>query len=199
MFVSQHSLVFRAPVDLRVFAVSQPPLVHLQEHPLIPVVVLRVAGVQYPIPVKGAGVATHRYFLLFDVVVGPRRRIDAAFDGGVLSRQPKRVPTDRVHDVAALLHPVARHHITEGVGLGVTHVQVTRGVGEHVEHIHLLALVVGVPGTERLQLVPDGQPALLQLLRVVDLLGRVRGGIGTVGHGVLFEVGRYPLMVPTGL
>ena len=116
-------------------AVGQAALEHPQEQPLVPAVVLRVAGVQHAVPVERAGVAAHRRLLRRDVLVGPRRRVGAALDGGVLRGQAEGVPADRVQHVEAALHPVARDDVAQRVRLGVTHVQVARRVREHVEHV----------------------------------------------------------------
>ena len=74
-----------------------------------------------------------------------------------------------MHDIEAALHPIARDDVTEGVGLRVTHMEVTRGVGEHVEDILGGARITLYAGAEGLQVVPDGQPARLDLLDVVRL------------------------------
>ena len=74
-----------------------------------------------------------------------------------------------MHDVEAALHPVSRYDVAEGVGLRVTHVEVTRGVGEHVEDVLGGARIALDAGAEGLQVVPDGQPARLDLLDVVRL------------------------------
>ncbi len=77
-----------------------------------------------------------------------------------------------MHDIEALLHPVSSQHIAERVGLGVTHVQVAGRVGEHVKHVLLGPLVGGVARAERLQVIPDRKPGLLQQFRVVDVCSR---------------------------
>jgi len=175
LLVGQHGLTVGAPVDVRGLAVRKPALVHLQEEPLIPVVVLRVTGVERAVPVERAAVAAHGCALGGYVLVRPTGRVDGPLDGGVLSRQAEGVPTDRVQDVVALLHPVARQDVTQGVGLGVAHVEVPRRVGEHVQHVLRGPDVVRVPGAERGDVVPDRQPALLQRMRVVGLVGGLLG------------------------
>ena len=176
LLVGEHGLVVRAPVDRAVLAVGQPALEHLQEEPLVPAVVLRVAGVEHAVPVERAGVAAHRRLLLLDVLVRPADRVLAALDGGVLGGQAEGVPADRVHDVEAALHPVARDDVAERVRLGVAHVQVARGVREHVEDVLLGPVVVGAARAERRELVPDRQPPLLDRRDVVGVADVVRFG-----------------------
>ncbi len=105
--------------------------------------------------------------LLGDVVVSPAHRILTATDRGVLRWQAERIPTDRVHHVEALLDPVPGDHITERVRLRVTHVQITRRVGKHVQYVLLRPVIVGQPRTERRELIPNRQPALLDRGEVV--------------------------------
>ena len=137
---------------------------------MVPLVVLGVRGMQHAIPVEGAGVATHRSFLNRNVFVSPGARIGATLDGGVLSRQTKRVPPDWVHDVKSLLNPVAGDHITEGIGLGMAHVQIPRWVREHIQDILLGTWVLWATRLKWLYLIPDGQPLLLYSLDVISLM-----------------------------
>ena len=172
LLVRQNGLVERAPVDLARLAVSEPALVELQEQPLVPAVVLRVARLQHPVPVEARRVAAHARLLLGDVVVGPPVRVEAALDRGVLGGEPERVPADRVEHAEALLTPVACDDIAERIRFGVTHVQIPRRIREHVQDVLPRPLVVGVVGGERLELVPDRKPLVLDgrevVLRAVD-------------------------------
>ena len=53
LLVGEHGLVDRIPVDERVLAVGDAFLEHLQEQPLVPAVVLGLAGRQFARPVEG--------------------------------------------------------------------------------------------------------------------------------------------------
>jgi hypothetical protein len=177
LLVREHGLVVRAPVDPAVLAVGEALLEHLEEEPLVPLVVLGVARVQHAVPVERRGVQLHAALLLVDVLVGPRARVDAALDGRVLGRETERVPTDGVEHVEALLSPVASDDITEGVGLGMPHVQVAGRIREHVEDVLARLRVVAIGGAEGLGLVPDRLPLLLHGVEVV--LGTV---VVLLGH-----------------
>ena len=135
LLIGQHRLTVGTPVDVGGFAVRQPTVVHLQEKPLVPVVILRVAGVQGAVPVEGAGISAHRSPLGGDVFIRPGRRVDSALDRGILRWEAERVPADGVQHVEPPLHPVPRQHIAQCIGLGVPHVQIPGGVGEHVQHV----------------------------------------------------------------
>ena len=59
LLVREHRLTRRTPVHGRCLAVRESALVHLEEEPLVPVVVLRITGVEHPIPVERTGVPAH--------------------------------------------------------------------------------------------------------------------------------------------
>ena len=166
LLVGKHCLVYRVPVDPRVFAVGEALLVHLEEQPLVPLVVLGVARVKHASPVEARGVASHRLLLLLDVVVGPRDGVQSTLDGRVLSRQTEGVPANGVQHVEVAVAPVASNHIAQRVGLSVTHVQVAGGVRKHVEHVLAVAGVIRVVRAEWLQFVPDRQPLFLDFREV---------------------------------
>ncbi len=168
LLVGQHGLVVGAPVDRAVPAVGQPALAELQEQPLGPPVVLRVARVQPPRPVEADAVPLERLVLGLDVGVGVVRRVCVVADRGVLSRQPERVPAHRVQHLVAAQPPVARDHVVQRGHLGMAHVQVAARVGEHRQRIALLPRGV-VVRAERLHLVPDRQPLVLRGPDVVGL------------------------------
>ena len=72
-----------------------------------------------------------------------------------------------MHDVETFEDPVPRDDIANRVRLSMAHVQVTRWIGKHVQDIFLGTLIIGITGTERGKLVPDGEPAFLDLGEVV--------------------------------
>ncbi|SIM62414.1 Uncharacterised protein [Mycobacteroides abscessus subsp. abscessus] len=183
LLVGQHRLVLGAPVDRGVLAVGQAFGVELLEQPLGPAVVLGVRGVQAPGPVHGDPVALEGGRLGLDVAVGPLGRVRAVLDGGVLRGQAEGVPADRVHHVVAALHPVAGDDVAHREGLGVAHVQVPGGVGEHVQDV-AAGLGAVVEGDEDPLGLPVLLPAGLQGRGVVGpLLGRLLADCVThLGH-----------------
>jgi hypothetical protein len=151
LLVGQHGLVDRAPVHVPVPAVSQVALVEPQEQPLVPVVVGGIAGLQPAAPVERGRVAPERGRLGLDVGVGPVGWMRVVPDGGVLGGQPEGVPADRVQDIPAAQEVVAGERVTDGVRLGVAHMQVTRRVRKHVHQVEPFPRVSGIgAGAERL-------------------------------------------------
>ena len=170
LLVGQHRLVVGTPVDRALLPVGQTPLVELQEQPLRPAVVLRVAGVEGTGPVEARPEALAAVHLGGDVGVGEGRGVLVTLDGGVLGVQAEGVEPHRVQHLVATLPPVARDHVVQGEHLGVAHVQVTRRVGEHRQRVALLACARAhdvVARLEGLQVLPDPVPLLLDRRDVV--------------------------------
>src|SRR5690606_36216279 len=84
LLIGEHGLILGAPVDQAVLAVGQTAFEEPEEEPLVPAVVLGVAGVQTTGPVQRDGVAPERLGLGLNVGVGPLGRVEVVFDGGVL-------------------------------------------------------------------------------------------------------------------
>ena len=51
LLVSQNRATLRAPVDQGLLAVSQTTFEHLQKEPLVPAIILRLAGGDFAVPV----------------------------------------------------------------------------------------------------------------------------------------------------
>ena len=142
LLVGQHGLVHRIPVDDLRLAVGDALLEHLQEEPLVPLVVGRVAACQLARPVDRQ---TQRLALALhhaDVLVGPRCGGDLALHRGVFCRQAKGVPAHRHQDIEALHALVARKHVVDGVVAHMPHVQPAARVRQHRAGVELLFLRV---------------------------------------------------------
>ena len=171
LLVGQHGVVDRAPVDRRPLAVRQPALEHLQEDPLVELVVVRQAGRDLALPGVADAEPLQLPLHVRDVVERRRFRVRAGLDRGVLGRQAERVPPERVQHVEAA-HPLgARHHVADDVVADVADVRVAGRVREHFEAVVLRARRIDVD-LER----PGRGPVRLPLL--VELLGFVVGHEG---------------------
>ena len=137
---------------------TRPGLEEVEEHPLLVLVVGRVAGRDLAAPVERQ---PHRLELLLhrgDVGVGPFLGMDLALHGGVLGRHAEGVPAHRVQHVDAAGALEARDHVAHGVVADVAHVDAPRRVGEHLQHVVFRARVV-VGDLEDAALVPGFLPA----------------------------------------
>src|SRR5690606_22697381 len=137
LLVGEHGLVDRIPVDDLGLAVGDALFEHLQEQPLVPFVVGRVAGAHFARPVDRQPHRLHLLFHVGDVVVGPFGRGDAGFHGGVLGRHAEGVPTHGHEDVVSAHAQLAGHHVVDGVVAHVTHVELAAGVGQHRAGVEL--------------------------------------------------------------
>ena len=122
LLVGQYGHVVRAPVDGGGLLVDQALLVELGEEPLLPAVVVRLAGGQLPIPVIAQTQHLQLVLHVFDVFVGPGGRRRVVLDGGVFCRQAEGVPTDGLQHVLAIEPLITGDHITYGVVANVPHV-----------------------------------------------------------------------------
>ena len=166
LLVGEHGVLDRIPVDLGGLAVGQLLLQEIQEQPLLVHVVAGIAGGELAAPVDrhahGLELAPHGV----DVLVGPLARMDLALHGGILGRQPERVPAHGMQHVEPLGSHVAGHHVAQRVVAHMPHVHAARRIGEHLELVALglLALVLGAVGAA---LLPHLLPVLLAHGRVV--------------------------------
>ena len=194
LLVREHSLVLGAPVNHGVLTVRQALLVELLEQPLSPLVVLGVRGVQAAAPVSGNSVTLERLSLSLNVLVRPLLRVSVVLNSCVLSGQAEGVPANRVQNIVAALLEVAGVHVTNSECLRVTHVKVTGGVREHIQHI--LAALGGVTGgLENLRFVPVGAPLGFHSAEVVRIfvafglyLSRHSDSLKTVDQNLTLQV-----------
>ena len=174
LLVGEHGAIDRVPVHLAELALDQTRAQEVDEHLLLVLVVGRIAGRDLARPVERQ---PHRLELRLhhrDVLVGPCLGMDLALHGGVLRRQPERVPAHGMEHVEPHGAFVARDHVAHGVVAHVPHMDAPRRIGEHLEHVVLRARVV-VAGGEDVPLVPHLLPTRLRLAGVVAFGGHWLG------------------------
>ena len=157
LLVGEHGLVDRIPVDDAGLQVRDALLEHLEEQPLVPAVVLGVAGRELARPVDREPDRLHLRLHRRDVLARPFRRRLAGLHRGILGRQPERVPAhrhQRIHPAHAQL-PV--HHVVDRVVAHVTHVQHAGRVRQHRHAVVLRA--VGALGARDRRRRPSTRPA----------------------------------------
>ena len=167
-FIGQHALAARAPVDGHIGLIGQAVLVHLQENPLRPLVILGIGGVDLPVVIKGE--AQHLQLLaeVIDIALGYDGGVDMILDGKVLRRQAESVPADGVQHVVALHALFARHDIQRRVGAGMADVQAyARGIGEFDQRV-ILGLGVIIGSGEGLVVGPDLLPLFFNPFGIVE-------------------------------
>ncbi len=169
LLVGQHRLVHRVPVDRRRGAIGQPLLHQPGEQPLLPSVVVRVAGSQLPVPVVAEAQLLELVLHVRHVGLGPPGRRYPMLDGRVLGRQPEGVPPHGLEHVLAQHPLVAGDHVPDGVVTHMPHVQTPGGVGKHGQAVKLLPRRV-FHRLEGLVLFPIGLGRCLDLARVIVVL-----------------------------
>ena len=167
LFVCQHALAARAPVDRHGGLIGQPVLEHLQEDPLRPLIVGRVGRVDRAIPVKA--VAKHLELLgeVCNVVFRDNGRMDMVLDGIVLGRQTERIKSDREQDIVALHPALAADDVHRRERARVADVQpLSGGIRELDQPVKLRARITG-DGRERLFRLPARLPFFLDCLKII--------------------------------
>ena len=137
LLVGQHGLVNRVPIDHGVLAVSESFFHQPGKKPLLPAVILRLAGRYLARPVIRE---THTLQLsahMVDVLIGPLCGRDRSLDRRVLGRQPERIPAHGLQDIAPQHPLIATHHIADRVVTDMSHVQLTRGIRQHGQAVEL--------------------------------------------------------------
>ena len=131
LLTSQGSIAFRAPIHRRHFAVCQIILEQLNEIPLCPMVIFRVArcSISSPIP-HGAHTAQLTAHTV-DIGISPLFGVDFAFYGCIFRRQTKGIKTDGEHDIETLHAQVTSTRITGGHGIPMTDVQISGWIRQH--------------------------------------------------------------------
>ena len=137
LFVGENRLVDRIPIDDLRLSVADAAFEHLQEHPLIPAVILGLACGNFARPIKSQTEGEHLLLHVSNVSVSPFGRSNLFGQSSVFGRQAEAVPTHGRHDVVTLHTAIAIEHIVEGVVADMTHMQLARGVGQHGAHVEL--------------------------------------------------------------
>jgi len=133
--VSKHCLTVRTPVHRRRAVVDQPLIVELGEQPLVPLVVVGVAGSDFPGPVVAKAHLPEVVFHLVDTGSGPGFGVSVPFVGRVLRRQAEGVPPHRVKHLVTGHPPIPGVRVGNGVVSDVPHMQRAGGVGKHSQHV----------------------------------------------------------------
>ncbi len=183
LLVGQHGRVLRTPVDRRLLAVGEAALEQLQEDPLGPAVVARLARGELARPVDRDPPRAERLLERGDRLRGRLARVLAGLDRVVLGGQAERVVAHRVQHAAAGAAVEVRDGVADRVVLQVPHVRLAARVGQHLEHVRAGRAVAVVGDLPRALALPDRLPLGLDLLRVEAVLG---------GHGARRLASRSP-------
>ena len=121
---------------LRLLALDQPGAQEIEEHLLLVLVIVRVAGRDLARPVErqphrlAAAPSSRRCWRRSSRADGPCARI-AAFSAG-MPKASQPIGCSTLKPARAL---VARHHVAHRVVAHVAHVDAPRRVGEHLQHV----------------------------------------------------------------
>ena len=140
-----------------------PAAEHFQESPLRPLIIIRVAGAEFAVPVEGEANAVQLLTVAGHVVVGGLFRMLSCLDGVLLGRKAEGIVAHGMQYVEALQPRVAGEDIAGDIAQRMAHMQArTTGVREHVQHV-IFGFVGIYTGTVGLVLGPPLLPLLLNL------------------------------------
>ena len=167
LLVCQNALAARTPVDGHGGLIGKAVLVHLQEDPLRPAVVIRVGGIDHAVPVEAVAQHFELAREVFDVPLGDDGGMDVILDGEILGRQAEGVKADRVEDIVAL-HPLfAADDVHCGERARMADVQAgRRGIRELDQAVEFRLLLAGDGGIG-LGLLPLFLPFLFNGFKIV--------------------------------
>ena len=166
LFVGKHGLVHRIPVHRAVFAVYQPFFKETGKQPLLPAVVVGLAGGEFARPVDSKAERFQLVFHVVDVAVGPGGGRDLVVHRRVFRRHAEGVPAHRLQHVFAAHPLVAGDDVADGVVAHVPHVQAAGRIGEHRQAVEFFARGVS-HGAERLVFFPGFLDGGFEGLRLI--------------------------------
>ncbi len=144
LFIGEHGLVDRVPIDLGFAPVSEAIFPEFQEDILLVAVILRRTGGDLAVPVDGKAEQFELAFHHRNIVIGPGGWVGLALDRGVFGRQAKSVPAHRVQNPVAAGAFVAGDDVAHGVIARMADMDAARGVGKHLERVIFRAPVAVV-------------------------------------------------------
>ncbi len=194
LLVGQHGGASGAPIQLAGLAVGKAALIHFEEEPLVPAVVLGLAAGKFRAsPVVAEAETAHLNPHLVDVAQGPLARRHVVLKRRILGRQAKGVPTHGMEHVVAAHPHIAGQGIADGVIADMADMELPARIRQHLEAVKLRPGFAlrgeRIVGTVQGRIgVPARLPARFELGGVIaqGLLGgllRGRGhGLSGFGH-----------------
>ena len=167
LLVRQHALAAGAPVDGHGGLIGKAVLVHLEEDPLRPAVVIRVGRIDDAIPVEAVAEHFELAGKVLDVPLGDDGGMDVVLDGEVFRRQTKGIKADGVQDVIALHPLLAADNVHRRERARVADVKAGGGGVREFDQAVELGLPVAGDGGVGLGLLPLLLPFLFNGCKIV--------------------------------
>ena len=168
LFVCKDALAGGAPVDGHGRLVCKAVLIHLEEYPLRPLIILGVGGIDAAIPVKAVAEHFQLAGKVSDIVFGDYCRMDMVFDCVVFRRQAESVKAYREQDIVALHALFTGDYIKSGERSGVADMKaLTRRVRELDQSVELGTGSIASNCRIGFCLFPDRLPLLFNCCKIV--------------------------------
>ncbi len=125
------------------FVIAVVAVEHLLERPLCPVIVFRVAGTDFTVPIERETYLIQLLAIAVDIVDGGNGRMLSGLYGVLLCGQAVSIVSHRIQDIETLQTFVTGIDVRSDVSQRMTHVQTcAAGVGKHVQYIVFLLCFV---------------------------------------------------------
>ena len=148
LLVGQDSLTLGTPVHLAFFTIGQIFVEHLQENPLVPLIVFRQACIHLSRPVITESQPFQLPFHVRNIIQSPLLGMYPLCDGRIFCGHPQSIPTDGMDDVEPFHGHKAGNNISDRIIPHLTHMYSSRRVGVHLETVVLCLLLI-FTGLER--------------------------------------------------
>ena len=163
--ISRNREFFDGAALLLVFI--EPGAIKALENPLRPLVILRIGGVDFLVPVVAQAKALDLAAEIVAVLLGRDGRVRTGLDGVLFSGEAESVPTHRVEHIETAAALVAANDIRCGVTFRVAHMEAsTTRVREHIQAV-ILRLGLVFASLKRLMFFPVGLPLGFDFLRII--------------------------------
>ena len=145
----------------------EPGAVKALENPLRPLVILRIGGVDFLVPVVRETEALDLAAEIVAVLLGRNGRVRTGLDGVLFSGEAESIPTHRVEHIETAAALVAANDIRCSVTFRVAHMEAsTTRVREHIQAV-ILRLGLVFASLKRLMFFPVGLPLGFDFLRII--------------------------------
>src|SRR5688500_1423470 len=115
-----------------------PAVEQLQEDPLGPLIIGRIAGAKFPAPVETETDIIHLPAKIIDVLFGAHSRMHPMFNGILFGRQTKGIIAHRMQYIKAFQSFIPAVYITGNITQRMAYMQSgTTGIGKHIQYIIL--------------------------------------------------------------
>ena len=169
LLVGKTTFTGSTPVNRHLRLVGKSCFEQFQENPLGPLVIIRIRRVDFSLPVKGITKGLQLCFETCHIILRYFFGMYFIFNGVILCRQSKRIPSHRIQYVVALHPALPCHNIKSRVGTRMSYVKSLSGWIRKFYQSIVLRLAVIIRCLKCFFLFPDFLPFLFNFFWIITL------------------------------